>query len=98
MSLFIGSAPRLAERHRLRCRLPSRHHAHDALLAPNSSPGVGRISLRASTLRDQYFARPVLCAPAPVSWRAPVRGGPRGVLALRVEAESASLALISRAR
>src|SRR5215831_11360335 len=44
MSLFIGSAPRLAERHRLRCRLPSRHHAHDALLAPNSSPGVGRIS------------------------------------------------------
>src|SRR5262249_21069320 len=45
MSLFIGSAPRLAERHRLRCRLPSRHHAHDALLAPNSSPGVGRISL-----------------------------------------------------
>src|SRR5262252_901770 len=56
MSLFIGSAPRLAERHRLRCRLPSRHHAHDALLAPTSSPGVGRISF--------------LCPPfsSPLSW------------------------------
>lgn len=53
MSLFIGSAPRLAERHRLRCRLPSRHHAHDALLAPNSSPGVGRISF----LRALVFLR-----------------------------------------
>ena len=51
MSLFIGSAPRLAERHRLRCRLPSRHHAHDALLAPNSSPGVGRFSFAALALQ-----------------------------------------------
>src|ERR1700682_1545818 len=44
MSLFIGSAPRLAERRPLRYRIPSRYYAHDALLAPNSSPGVGRFS------------------------------------------------------
>ena len=44
MSLFIGSAPRLAEDTTRECRLPSWHYAHDALLAPNSSPGVGRFS------------------------------------------------------
>jgi hypothetical protein len=66
MSLFIGSAPRLAERHRLRCRLPSRHHAHDALLAPNSSPGVGRISFVKRLQGASLFELPVLARAARV--------------------------------
>ena len=78
MSLFIGSAPRLAERHRLRCRLPSRHHAHDALLAPNSSPGVGRISFFARLVSLPGLSARSLCAGlariAHLPWR-PARGG-----------------------
>src|SRR5215469_11302142 len=69
MSLFIGSAPRLAERHRLRCRFPSRHHAHNALLAPNSSPGVGRFLFAWAIFED--FSG--LVTPGP-----PVDVGPRG--------------------
>src|SRR6187200_3531385 len=41
MSLFIGSAPRLAERHRLRCRLPSRHLRMTRFLRPTPPPGLG---------------------------------------------------------
>lgn len=41
VSPCIGSAPRLAERHHLGCRLPSRHHARKRSRAQPLPPGLG---------------------------------------------------------
>jgi len=55
-SLFIGSAPRLAEDVVRPCRLPSRHaRAKNALLAPNHAQRLGAFLLPAV-----YFRKPTL--------------------------------------